>query len=346
VSKDAPLPDTPPPQSPTPRTSAVRRPRVCAQRARLAAAIVTGIVAAISWSLAVGPARAEVELPEMDPASPVVITAQAANHWQQGEYEVWLLRGRCQIQQGRASAQSDEAVLWIDSASPLTRERNKVIAYLEGNVAISWGSGDEKETRHILPERPGGCFAQNVPGPFFVTRLTDRSWFGRFETAAEVRVHAARVAGRPAVEPPVYRRAWERRQPPPSPGAIRRTQFVRPIDEAQSTDDIDAGPAPAADTRRILVVPRSNVAAQVHWFRDPKSDDWIGLINSGVNLIVYGVRDLGVIDVVADRLVIWTRGFDEPDLSGEKIQAQDIPLEIYMEGNIVFRQGEPRWARC
>ena len=327
MSKDAPLPDTPPPQSPTTRTSPVRRPEVCARGARVARAIAAWIVAAICWSLAAGPARADVELPEMDPAAPVVITAQAANHWQQGEYEVWLLRGRCRIQQGAAVAQSDEAVLWIDSASPLTRERNKVIAYLEGNVVISWGEARDSGQPGSRPEQRS-------------TRLTDRNWFGRFETAAEIRVHAARVAGRPAVEPAVYRRAWQRRQPPPSPGAIRRTQFVRPLDEAEDPRDLDTGPAPGSDTRRILVVPRSNVAAQVHWFRDPKSDDWIGLINSGVNLIVYGVRDLGVIDVVADRLVIWTRGFEEPDLSGEKIQAQDIPLEIYMEGNIVFRQGE------
>ena len=42
----------------------------------------------------------------------------------------------------------------------------------------------------------------------------------------------------------------------------------------------------------------------------------------------------------ADRLVIWTRSQHEPDLSGQSHQDQRVPLEIYMEGNVVFRQGE------
>src|SRR5207302_2936562 len=29
--------------------------------------------------------------------------------------------------------------------------------------------GSDKGVRHLLPERPGGCFAQKVPDPFFAT---------------------------------------------------------------------------------------------------------------------------------------------------------------------------------
>ncbi len=251
----------------------------------------------------------------------MIISAAAANHWQVGYYEVWLLTGDCRIQQGNIEARSQQAVLWIDAAEPLSHGRNKVIAYLEGDVDIGWN-------------KPA-VGRDGVPSSS--TRMKDCTWFGRFETVSEVRVHAGRVSGRPAVEPDVYRRAQQRREPPPPANAIRRTQFTQPAEAPLTPQAIVP-----SDTRRILVVPRSNVAAQVHWFRDPNSDDWIGLVNSGVNLIVYGVEDTGVIDVVTDRLVIWTRGLDEPDLSGERSQGRDIPLEIYMEGNIVFRQGERR----
>ena len=41
-----------------------------------------------------------------------------------------------------------------------------------------------------------------------------------------------------------------------------------------------------------------------------------------------------------DRMVIWTKGNAQPDLDGQTLQGNETPLEIYMEGNIVFRQGE------
>src|SRR5262249_22829566 len=46
------------------------------------------------------------------------------------------------------------------------------------------------------------------------------------------------------------------------------------------------------------------------------------------------------IDVDADNLVIWTEGQLQSDSEGQALQPRDKPLEIYMEGNVVFRQGE------
>jgi hypothetical protein len=63
-------------------------------------------------------------------------------------------------------------------------------------------------------------------------------------------------------------------------------------------------------------------------------------MESGVTFIVDGASPLGSIDVSSDRLVIWTRSQHEPDLSGQTPQDERVPLEIYMEGNVVFRQGE------
>ncbi len=73
---------------------------------------------------------------------------------------------------------------------------------------------------------------------------------------------------------------------------------------------------------------------------------WMAVIDSGVNVIVDtsanvpGIGEVGTIDISADRLVIWTAGSQEPDLNGQTSQDQRTPLEFYMEGNIVFRQGQ------
>jgi hypothetical protein len=47
---------------------------------------------------------------------------------------------------------------------------------------------------------------------------------------------------------------------------------------------------------------------------------------------------LGDLDIETDRAVIW--GIDQSALGGGAAQQSSLPLEIYMEGNIVFRQGD------
>ena len=66
--------------------------------------------------------------------------------------------------------------------------------------------------------------------------------------------------------------------------------------------------------RRVSVFPRSNVPMQADCHEiDPTSNRWMAVISSGVNVIidnlnVPGRGPIGKIDLVADRLVIWTSG--------------------------------------
>ena len=46
------------------------------------------------------------------------------------------------------------------------------------------------------------------------------------------------------------------------------------------------------------------------------------------------------IDISADRLVVWTVTESQHDISDAVVQDEDKPLEIYMEGHVVFREGE------
>ena len=95
-----------------------------------------------------------------------------------------------------------------------------------------------------------------------------------------------------------------------------------------------------AVTRRIRVFPRSDVPVQAQWYPDPNSRQWIAVIDSGVNVVVDGLKGFKTIDISTDRLVIWTTGIQEPDLTGRTQQDQAAPLEFYMEGNIIFREGD------
>ena len=57
-------------------------------------------------------------------------------------------------------------------------------------------------------------------------------------------------------------------------------------------------------------------------------------------MLVDGLSGTGTVNISTDRLVIWTAGMQEPDLTGRTFQDQRVPLEFYMEGNIIFREGE------
>ena len=259
----------------------------------------------------------EIALPQTDPGQPIAVGAARAWRWEQGAYEVWLLEGNFELHQGPAKARSHTAVLWIDRDNDSKRGRTKVIAYLEADVHLDFA-----------PQEGGA-------------QLTDNSWLGRFYTDRAVEVRVPLVESEPLNKPAAYHRAVARRRPPPD-SAIRRTQFMTPVAETPRPPQPEV-----VGTRRIRMFRRSNVPVQVRWEPDPNSDRAIATVDSGVNLIIDGLSgvsagpiDVSSIDVSTDRMVIWTVNNFEPNEDGETFQADDVPLEIYMEGNIVFRQGE------
>jgi len=251
----------------------------------------------------------QVDLPRPGANLAVSITAERAHRWRQGAYEVWMLEGACRIEQGTPLAESESAVLWIERDCGEPGGRHKVIAYLEGNVTIRSGDG----------HRPG--------------RLTTPSWLGRFYTDVSVRVTAGSVGSEPHPQPPLVGRAWARREK-----RVRRL-----VVRGQAAEE----PTPAAGVRRIRLFRRSNVPVQAKWTVDPRTKQAVAQIDSGVNLIVEGLGSLEAgpievtsIDVSTDRLVIWTEDILDRVEGGQAVQAKDVPLEIYMEGNVVFRQGD------
>ena len=106
-----------------------------------------------------------------------------------------------------------------------------------------------------------------------------------------------------------------------------------------------AGPPNRPTFRRIIINPRAEGGATNGEFIPNRAGESVAVISGGVNVIVQGLSiegvpeflgPLGDVDIDADRVVIWgIEGF-----SGAIDQPTDLPLEIYMEGNIVFRQGE------
>jgi lipopolysaccharide export system protein LptA len=273
----------------------------------------------VVWATAAAPALAQVDLPEPNLSDPITVSADVANHWMEGSYEVWLLRGNCQLRQGMTSVKGREAVLWILRADFPDRQPNRVIAFFEGDNAAK--------------------VAVDMPKGMSKAQLRDNQWLGRFRTSAAVEVRAPSVSGRPDVLPAVYEH-----------GLAQRAS--RPVQGGTAGGHAPSGPpawlgAPSdayipSGTRRIRVFQRSSVPFHFQWApQEPGSNQAIALVDCGVNLIVDGLAGVGSIDVSADRMVIWTAGLQNQDLgSGDGArQPESQPLEIYMEGNVKFLQG-------
>ncbi len=274
---------------------------------------------------------------------PISIAAQQGVRWTRGSTEIWVLKGDCRIVQGASSARAQQAVLWIVRDSRFEAGRTRVVAYLEGEVRV--------DRRHDT----------------VAAKVADRAWLGRFLTEAHAYVDVRHRAERPEAEPPIFARAVARRDQGPQAAVVRAqnepaapaprggTPTPAPAPPDSETPGLlpralaapQTGPEPAIEsaapppgTRRIRLFSRSDVRIRARWFPDPDTNVGIAVIDAGVNLIIDNLQGYGTLDISADRVVIWTTAEQEPGLRGETVQDDQTPLEVYMEGNVVFRQGE------
>ncbi len=110
---------------------------------------------------------------------------------------------------------------------------------------------------------------------------------------------------------------------------------------------VPAAPPNQPSFRRIRFFPRSEgLGWNLETVQSPGGDS-VAVLTGGVNLVIQDLAveglpeafgAIGDIDIETDRAVIW--GIPSMANLGATTQPSDLPLEIYMEGNIVFRQGD------
>ncbi len=294
--------------------------------------------------------HSEIILPQLHRFDPVEVSCLEAACRTEGTAEVWVFEGTCEVQQGPSWVRGERGVGWRSVAPG--GEGELLHLYVEGDVEVAVTTGQG------------------------IARIHGPSWQYAFETLSGVRIQPARQI-------PINR--FDGKSPWPgkgSPGSMAfgtnspgKFPWIRPGGKDPTalaarpsnrpmTGPMGAGPPawnalsgredgakfPAGTSQSWgptsrQHLSRSDIPVQVEWRHNPARDEWIGLVTSGVNILIQGTPPLGpwkpeVIDIATDRMVLWTRGKDQPDLSGQQPLADDMPLEIYMEGNIVFREGQ------
>ena len=113
--------------------------------------------------------------------------------------------------------------------------------------------------------------------------------------------------------------------------------------------------APAQDagaTRRIQIYPRSTEPLRFESgpSRDTIPKEQVYIITGGVKVVVEGamsdmgggIMQPGVLDLSADRVVVWVQSDGGPELDMNQIfeQPTSAKFQVYLEGNILVRQGQ------
>lgn len=248
------------------------------------------------------------DLPETKYAAPILISGRSANRWRDEKSDVWLLGGGLEIRQGDRVARAESGVIYVQRGR-YDELLNQLTVYLEGNVTISFGEGENAGSLH------------------------DATWYGTFESAEMPQFNTPQPGGQVSDrEAPILARAAMRRYAY-SDEAIKQTSYQDPqVNTGPSLIDLPTG------SRRIRAYPRSSTPVQASLIPSADGKQSIAVIDSGVTIIIEGDDRLGTVDIETDRIVIWSSGL-APNFDGETLQDSKQPFEIYMEGNVVFRQG-------
>jgi hypothetical protein len=259
--------------------------------------------------------RTAISLPLQSYADSITISAQNGWQLQTEKHDILFLNGDCTIRQSNNSVQAPTAVVWISRKSELNQLR-EIAVYLESDSSVA---------PLVLEFDPENINAQ----------IIDKRWFGKFHTIADVQTLIMNTEPTPAQTPAIYKRALKAMNP--SPPIIEQVQYTE-VSQVQKQS--------TAPFRRISLNPRGDNEMSIDIEPVPDNPDRaIFIISRGLNLIIEGVNGENmltgdVVDISADHAIIWSINPKNFQQNRKTNQDSKTDFEVYLEGNIIFRDGE------
>lgn len=253
--------------------------------------------------------------------TPIKIEAEWSQEWQEDQGTIALFRGLCRITQGDTRYTADSMVVWAHNSEEAPGNVDRLTVYLEGDVRIEDETSSRTDQSHWLELDASRGINLAVRG-----RATEQN--GRTD--------------------PLYKRAVQRKTGPPR-SKLKQTQMTVPAAPAVDPTWRSIAMQQTGMVRRIRIVPRSfsepfSIRSQLS--EDTTPPEQVTLITGGVQVLVDGValengQDFGVIDLTADRVVIYSDSIGG-SFSQDQQQLADQKYQVYLEGNIVIRQHDAR----
>ena len=240
---------------------------------------------------------------------PIAISADYATEGRTEDGQrVLILRGHCRLQQAGTLMTARQMVIWQTSQAGA----EKLALYLEEDVRVEQvGQSDQQPNAFVqLSTRVGGVVSQF-----------------RFSSPSNK-----------IDEDALYQRGIKRRRDAQR-STLTQTQFVVPSQEPLQPSL--RAPAARDGMRHIRVSPRTSTNFQFDTAKSTNTEppEQITILTGGVNLVIEGDEKLDIIDLSADRVVIWTDASESGQFNFETLQSKDAKYQVYLEGNIVARQG-------
>lgn len=269
-----------------------------------------------------------LSLPPEKESEPIILSAQSGWCKPIGHYDVYFLQGNCSFQQGQTTVRSPEAVVWIAAERDKMTNRQEVTLYAEGSSAQMPVLIEQKDSQQGT------------------TKITDQKWLGHWYTCLPVEIRIANLLP-PQENPPIFKRAVDLMgagAPRPSSEGIVQTQFL----SSSAVPQLSAGSN--LGFRQVQLVRRSdnnfNIAFEPY-YRDDPARGGIVVLTGGINLIIEGITDAtalnmlagDTVDIAADNAVIWTENPGKIHGGGSYSESDQVDFEIYLEGNIIYRDG-------
>lgn len=307
-------------------------------------------------------------------AQDIRLAGDQVREWREGSVRYILLEGHAYIERGLERIRAERAIAWIDeetSPDPI----HALFLLAEGSVRAE-GAGRTDDAMKELYERwetkaeirvPPGTRqeapAQTLPIVFRARQLHAKNLMpagtprgeatpadggalqpiaARDETTGEV--HTAELvpsaAGDASVRPAQALGPFSPDPNPTIPGENRPTPRIR--DQQGGMMPSMGASLGSAGPKRIRWFPRSSQPFSVSSSLTPDGQFRQWLFTGGVNLIVEDPLTNNTVDIVADRAVLWTRGELGGDSTGGGLQTDGSQqVEVYLEGNVYIRQGNP-----
>ncbi|HWL08658.1 MAG TPA: hypothetical protein VNQ76_09645 [Planctomicrobium sp.] len=254
-------------------------------------------------------------------SKPLTIKADFTSRFQDGSESVLLMRGNCEIQFGEQHYSAPLMVLW---EQPVPGGQSVIQAYLETSPEFS---------------ATASTSSGMTPSPYHLVDLT---------TSRRIERQGREAVDIPGTrEDPAYRRAVQRRQE--SHGQIQPVQYT--FDSPPIGGQFLPAPEWGAPTRirqQVRITPRflgGRLELNGGIAEGSIPPEYVTTLTGGVNIVVDNVplnmggqMILSRIDLTADQAVIWT---DADRITGEGSFDIDSTssFQVYLEGNIVVRQG-------
>ena len=125
--------------------------------------------------------------------------------------------------------------------------------------------------------------------------------------------------------------------------ASAQTPQAKTVKQAQFQTTVQPESVPVPNGLRVRIMPRSGIAPRFESRQDVAGNN-LAIFDGGVKILIEGLPSYGgaldvsgTVDIETDRLVVWSSA---PVGLGETVHQANTPIELYMEGNIVFRQGD------